>query len=253
MGREVEIPTQPKRIISLVPSQTELLSDLRLDKFVVGITKFCIHPESWFRNKTRVGGTKQINLDVIDRLNPDLIIGNKEENERSQIEELSQRYPVWMSDITTLSDALNMIKAVGEITNASERVDELTQSIQTKFKQIQRSPSTKSVLYLIWNNPYMATGRDTFVDNMLSICGLKNYINESRYPELSIEELIELNPDLVLLSSEPYPFKEKHIEQLRQILPDAQIKLVNGEMFSWYGSRLLKAPDYFQEVIAEIY
>ena len=108
-GRSITIPDSPKRIISIVPSQTELLFDLGLSDEVIGITKFCVHPEEWFRKKTRVGGTKQLNMETIRSLQPDLIVANKEENEQVQVEDIAKEFPVWISDIKTLSDAKRMI------------------------------------------------------------------------------------------------------------------------------------------------
>src|SRR6185437_6810940 len=119
MGNKVVLNYPPRRIISLVPSQTELLYDLGLDGTVVGITKFCVHPNEWFRNKKRVGGTKTLHLNIIEELQPDLIIANKEENTREQIETLSTAYPVWVSNIQTISDGLDMIRKVGELVGKS--------------------------------------------------------------------------------------------------------------------------------------
>src|SRR4051812_11307667 len=115
MGNAVELEGPPSRIVSLVPSQTELLFYLGLDKEVAGITKFCIHPAEMFHSKPRVGGTKKYDFEKIRQLAPDLIIGNKEENEQKQVEELQKLYPVWMSDIRNLADALQMIRSVGEL------------------------------------------------------------------------------------------------------------------------------------------
>ena len=112
LGKQISISFPPKRIISLVPSQTELLADLGLEDRIVGITKFCIHPEPWQKTKTIVGGTKKFRFDVIDSLKPDLIIGNKEENYQGGIEQLKSQYPVWMSDIVTLKDAFAMIREI---------------------------------------------------------------------------------------------------------------------------------------------
>src|SRR6185503_8492334 len=128
LGRTISLENPPRRIISLVPSQTELLHDLGLEEEVVGITKFCIHPTDWFRHKTRVGGTKDIRSDVILNLQPDLIIANKEENQSQQIEELSPHFPVWISDISTLSDALEMIRALGDLTDRSPQADSLAEA-----------------------------------------------------------------------------------------------------------------------------
>lgn len=245
MGRRVEVPNLPLRIISLVPSQTELLYDLGLGGSIVGLTKFCIHPQNWRSEKTIVGGTKQYHFDRIESLQPDLIIGNKEENEKGAIEKLGLQYPVWMSDIATLNDALLMIRQIGDLVNKASEAKTIADDIQKSFTRLERSVSKASALYLIWKNPYMAAGRDTFIDEMMRYAGFENCIAESRYPNLTLAEIKELNPQSILLSSEPYPFKQEHIAELMKVLPDAEIQLVDGELFSWYGSRLLKSADYF--------
>jgi len=254
MGNDIRLEKIPKRIISLVPSQTELLFDLGLRDEVVGITKFCIHPEEWFKTKQRVGGTKKINFDKIKELNPDLIIGNKEENEKEQILEVMKHYPVWMSDIKTLDDALKMIINVGELVNKKQKSEELVRKIKIEFEKLNnQQQTTKSVAYLIWKNPYMTIGSDTFINHMLHLLGLKNvFAKIKRYPEIIADELIQANPDLIFLSSEPYPFKDKHVEEFKTICPKAEVKIVGGEMFSWYGSRLLYAPNYFTELLKQL-
>lgn len=244
----------PKRIVSLVPSQTELLFDLGLDEETVGITKFCVHPKEWFRGKTRVGGTKTINIDKITALQPDLIIANKEENVKEQIEALSEIAPVWVSDIHDLQGALDMIQTIGKLTDRYEKAEIITRLIQHRFDNLNH-PAKKGLntLYLIWRRPWMSIGSDTFIHHIMHRAGLKNVCkNLARYPELTNEEIVKLNPELVLLSSEPYPFKEKHIAELQQLLPDAKIVLADGEMFSWYGSRLLHAPVYLEELLQGI-
>lgn len=246
MGRGVNLPDRPMRIISLVPSQTELLHDLGLNDEVIGITKFCIHPKHWKKEKAIVGGTKQVHFGIIDELQPDLIIGNKEENEEGFITELATKYPVWMSDINSLTDALDMIEALGELTGKTREAEGMVVDILNEFGQLDQHKEKKEAVYLIWKNPYMAAGQETFINEMLELAGFTNLVQESRYPELNIDEIKALKPSVVLLSSEPFPFKEKHIEELQAEMPNAQIMLVDGEMFSWYGSSLLKAPDYFK-------
>jgi ABC-type Fe3+-hydroxamate transport system substrate-binding protein len=259
MERTVEIKAAPRRIISIVPSQTELLYDLGLSDEVIGITKFCVHPEEWFRTKTRVGGTKKLNIELIKSLNPDLIIGNKEENEQSQIEELAKSFPVWMSDVQNLKDALQMINEMGGIFNRVVKAMRLNDEIARGFMNFEiRNPfgwgkKHPTVAYCIWNEPKMVAGGDTFIDDMLQHCGLKNiFQNLQRYPEISPAQLADGKPELIFLSSEPFPFKEKHVKDFKLICPDAKVMLVDGEMFSWYGSRLLKAPSYFKQLIEQI-
>ena len=235
-----------------MPSQTELLFDLGLDEEIVGITKFCIHPTDKFKIKTKIDGTKTVNIALIKKLKPDLIIGNKEENERGQVEELMQLFPVWMSDIADLNGALNMIQQVGEMVGKSHEVKTLLTKINQQFNHLTIQQSNLRVAYLIWRKPYIVAGKGTFIDAMLQKCGLINAFDIDRYPEVTNEILIQAKPDVVLLSSEPYPFKEKHIAEFKTMLPNAVIKLVDGELFSWYGSRLLHAPAYFNDLMQEI-
>jgi ABC-type Fe3+-hydroxamate transport system substrate-binding protein len=247
LGRLLEFNFPPQHIISLVPSQTELLYDLDVGDRVVGITKFCVHPNDWFTSKTKVGGTKKIQFDIIDSLQPDLIIGNKEENYEDGINQLASKYPVWISDVTNWKDAITMIREVGSLVNENAKAQFLLNKIENKFEKIKLF-TAKKVLYLIWRNPWMAAGKNTFIDAMLLKLGLINCVETERYPELSFEDMKRLSPEVILLSSEPFPFKEKNIEELQTVLPSAKIILVDGEMFSWYGSRLLKAADYFSTI-----
>ena len=252
MQRKVSVPEKPRRIVSLVPSQTELLYTLGLEEEVVGLTKFCIHPSHWRKEKQVIGGTKKFKLDKIKALQPDLIIGNKEENYQEGIEALEQEFPVWMSDIFTLDDALEMMQQLGRLTKREDKAEALAKEIADVFAALQPLPLVDA-LYFIWQKPYMAVGGNTFIDEMLHRCGFRNLLSgRSRYPELSEEDIRQLNPRLLLLSSEPYPFKDKHIARFQALCPDAKVLIVDGEMFSWYGSRLLQAVPYFQQLQQEI-
>ena len=247
LGRRVHIPFPPRRIVSLVPSQTELLCDLGAS--VVGITKFCIHPDEWFRTKTRIGGTKQLHLDIIRSLSPDLIIANKEENDPAQVKALMEEFPVWVSDIHTLADALDMMQSIGDIIDRREQALLLNTQITRHFSTLRAGTGSKSA-YFIWRDPWMVAGGDTFIHEMMKVCGFENvFAGLDRYPVVTMEQLKETGAQLVLLSSEPYPFKEKHIAEIQAILPAAKILLVDGEMYSWYGSRLLHAPAYFRSIL----
>jgi ABC-type Fe3+-hydroxamate transport system substrate-binding protein len=248
-GRAVEINKNPQKIISLVPSQTELLADLGLEEEVIGITKFCIHPDKWFRNKIRVGGTKTVKMDIIHQLQPDLIFANKEENVKEQVEELAKQYPVWISDINNLEDALQMIREIGSITGKEKSANNVITQVREKFSALAAPGYRPKVCYLIWKDPYMTVGGDTFIHSMLETAGFDNIFSHlNRYPEISINDLKKDGCELLLLSSEPFPFKQKHIDELQEQLPATKIRLADGEMFSWYGSRLLKAPTYFTEL-----
>ena len=243
-------PPGKQSIISLVPSLTELLFDLGLGDDVTGITKFCVHPNEWFRSKIKIGGTKTIDVEKVKSLRPSLIIANKEENVQSQVEALSD-FPVWLTDVNNFEDALQMIRDIGHITGRSEKADKLVGDIKESFSVIKTNSNPAQVVYLIWKDPYMTIGGDTFISDMLTRTGMRNvFENRSRYPEVSIDEIRNSGCDLLLLSSEPYPFKQKHADELTQLLPKIKIKIVDGEMFSWYGSRLLKAAAYLKNLQA---
>ncbi|HEV7329716.1 MAG TPA: helical backbone metal receptor [Flavisolibacter sp.] len=253
LNRTVLIASPPRRIVSLVPSQTELLYDLGLDEEVVGITKFCVHPEKWFREKSRIGGTKNIHPDRVASLNPDLIIANKEENVREQVEALANEFPVWVSDVNTVEDALVMIKGIGAITGKEKAAETITTKIKSGFSQLHIPNIKPQAAYLIWKDPYMTIGGDTFVHHMLNHAGFQNcFAHLQRYPSIDIEDLQRSHCEYLFLSSEPYPFQQKHAAALQAQLPHTKILLVDGEMFSWYGSRLLKAPGYFQTLQQQI-
>ncbi|MEL6533877.1 MAG: helical backbone metal receptor [Bacteroidota bacterium] len=246
--RTVSFVPAPQRIVSLVPSQTEYLFDLGLNQEVVGITKFCIHPKEKFKLTEKIGGTKRFQFDKIERLQPDLILGNKEENYQQGIDRLTARFPVWLSDIITLPDALDMMRAIGDLVGKTERAREIVGRVQRSFTQPIKAPR-KRALYFIWRSPYMVAGRDTFIHHMMDMAGFENVMPEgTRYPELTLEDVMALDPEVILLSSEPFPFKPRHAEEIQAVLPDARWEIVDGEMFSWYGSRLLHSRAYFEEL-----
>lgn len=250
MNRTLVFENTPQRIISLVPSQTELLVDLRLRENILGITKFCIHPEDLRKTTTVVGGTKQVHFDKISALKPDIILCNKEENTKEMVEELEKIAPVHISDIKTVEDNLELIKQYGLLFNRKQESEGLISKIMERYKEFQsemQSYEWKAVGYFIWRKPYMAASSDTFIDEMLNICRLKNAFAqvEGRYPEVAVESLPQM--DGLFLSSEPYPFSQEHIRELQQHTT-AQITLVDGEYFSWYGSRILIAFDYFAQL-----
>lgn len=242
MGRRIRLKKAPERIVSLVPSQTEFLVDIGLEEQLVGITKFCIHPTGLKKKKTIIGGTKNFHFDKIEALKPDLIIGNKEENYQEGIERLGQKFPVWMSDIYNLEDALEMMALLGEITDREASARKIISKIRTGFDR--QLPYRGKAIYLIWQEPMIAVGSNTFIDDLLQRAGFTNLISKERYPEITKEEILGLKPDFLLLSSEPYPFGERHLEEYQRMFPDTRVRLVDGEMFSWYGSRLVEAGDY---------
>lgn len=253
MGNQIVLAELPQRIVSLVPSQTELLFDLGLNDTVVGITRFCVHPEPKVRNKTIIGGTKNPDLDLIRELKPDLIIGNKEENLKEDIEALQRDFPVWMSDVNSMTDATYMISEVGKMVGKETSALWIANLIEERFAKLSREVTALGpplrVIYLIWRKPWMVAGGETFIHTMLHLAGFTNIFGiSSRYPECTDKELKNTKPDLIFLSSEPFPFQEKHIAELRELCPSAKVRVVNGDLFSWYGSRLLRTPQYLRSL-----
>lgn len=248
LNRTLSFKKTPERIVSLVPSQTELLVDLGLQSKLVGVTKFCVHPESLRSETTVVGGTKTVHFDRISSLLPDIIVCNKEENTQEMVEELSRIAPVWVSDIYTVEDSLDMIRSMGELFSVSEKASEVIESIWTKvsdFSEFMKDKPFRKAAYLIWKEPYMAAGKNTFIDHLMSLNRFQNIFSEepSRYPEIPLVRLREA--EVILLSTEPYPFKEVIADRLSTELK-REVLLVDGEFFSWYGSRLVGAFDYFK-------
>jgi len=243
----------PKRVISLVPSQTELLHHLGLYNETVAITKFCVHPPEWFKTKIQVGGTKNLDIKRIKELQPDLVIANKEENTKEQVEELAKDVAVWVTDVNNFNDALSMIDNIGLLTGRISQAQQLIKSIKNEFTSIHQPGQQVKTAYLIWRKPYMTVGGDTFIGDMLEQCGLQNIFSGLlRYPQVTVEQLQASGCQLLLLSSEPYPFKEKHIAELQQHLPGTKIIIADGEMFSWYGSRMLYMPQYLNRLLKNI-
>ncbi|MCM4158040.1 helical backbone metal receptor [Gramella sp. AN32] len=245
LGRKVELDKVPERIISLVPSQTELLVDLGLIDQIVGITNFCVHPKELKNIKTSVGGTKKVNFRKIRDLKPDIFFCNKEENTPEMIEELQKIAPVHISDVSNLKEAYKMISQYGHIFSRELAAQEIIDTIEKKvlkMKELKRP--RKRVAYFIWKKPFMVAGRNNFIDAMLALNNLENVIQKSRYPVVDLKELPQI--DLCLLSTEPFPFSEKDKKNFNSL--NCQIEIVNGEYFSWYGSRLIKAMDYFKNL-----
>lgn len=249
LGNTITMKERPKRVISIVPSQSEFLWDIGVCKELVGITKFCIHPEALFKSVDRVGGTKQLNLKKIRQLKPDLIIGNKEENEQGQIKELQKEFNVWMSDIYNFEDAFDMMEKLGDVFRKKKKSKQIISKLKKDLPEIKNRFNKHTVAYFIWNKPYMLAANDTFIHHVLEYIGFQNSAKKiSRYPEIEINELKKMNPEFCFLSSEPFPFKEKHLQGLQTILPKSKIFIVDGEAFSWYGSRLLGLKDYVMEL-----
>ncbi len=252
IGKELKLEKHPIRIVSLVPSQSELLWNLGLEDEIVGVTKFCIHPKELRNQKVIVGGTKNLKCERILDLKPDLIIGNLEENTKEDIEYLQSKIPTYVSDVSNIQSAIKMIDDIGIICNRVNESQKIIDKIQHDFEPNQSHKILKKALYLIWNEPLMSIGGDTFISNMLPYAGFENVLKESkRYPTITDEEINSMKIDAIFLSSEPYPFKEEHLKEFQNRFPKTKIGLVDGEYFSWYGSRLQNAKQYFNQLCDE--
>lgn len=253
-GTALSLPAAPLRIISLVPSLTELLFDLGLEERIVGITKFCVHPYHLKSTKTIIGGTKKVHTEKIRLLQPDIIIANKEENTEEIVAAMREIAPVYVSDIVTIQDALAMIEDFGKIfsvrTQSQQWINKINFGLED-FKNFIKDKKPLKVAYFIWKEPYMAAGNNTFINEMLKLNRFSNiYENrDDRYPEVIVQKMrIQGDPDVVFLSSEPYPFKDEDAFELGRHTHHAKTIFVDGEMFSWYGSRIVKAFAYFKQL-----
>lgn len=240
------------KVVSLVPSITEALFDLGLtENEVIGRTKFCIHPKEKVKNVAIIGGTKNINIEKIKALQPDLILANKEENIKEQVEALMEDFKVVVTNIETIEDNYYLLKNLGLLFNKEERAQQFNLKTYEVLNQT-KVDSTIKAAYLIWKNPYMTIGSDTFIHRILSEIGFENiFKNKTRYPQIQVEDLAEA--DVIMLSSEPFPFKEKHIEEFKEFYPDKKIMIVDGEAFSWYGTHIAKCENYFKELLLEMH
>lgn len=252
IGNKHTFNKAPQRIVSLVPSQTETLIELGLEEQLVGITKFCVHPFHLKSTKKIVGGTKKVNFEKIKELQPDIIIANKEENTLEIVQELQQLCPVWVTDVVTFEDSLQMLRDFGLLfnkrTEAQKWVDKLCFGYQDFMRFMADKPERKAA-YLIWREPYMAAGNSTYINELLTLNKFINIyaVKDGRYPEVEIRKMrIQGDPDVVFLSSEPYPFKEEHAFEIGRSTHHAKTVFVDGEMFSWHGVRLFRAFPYFK-------
>jgi ABC-type Fe3+-hydroxamate transport system substrate-binding protein len=230
-----------QKIVSLVPSLTELIIDFGLKDQLIGRTRFCVNPEDEVEDIPIMGGTKNPRLDKIRKANPDYIIANKEENRPQDIKTLMDDFEVNVTEIQTIKDALITIHELGQILEVADTAPKLITDIQQRLEERPDEAPLRTA-YLIWKDPWMTVGYDTYIHDVMSHWNLSNVFSEkSRYPEFELDDLKDYNPDLILLSSEPYPFKEKHIAQIEESYPAARVLLVEGQWFSWYGSRMKHA------------
>lgn len=231
-------PKPYNRIVSLVPSLTELLIELGLKEQLVGRSRFCVHPKEEVKDIPIMGGTKNPRLDKIREAGPDYILANKEENRKVDVEELREDFFVRLTDIATIEDALIAIHELGLELGVADEAKLLIAEITEALEERPREPVQRTA-YFIWKDPWMTIGRDTYIHDVMAHWDLKNVFGDRRrYPKIDFYDLTEKDPELILLSSEPYPFKEKHLKEVEEAFPKALVLLAEGEWFSWYGSHM---------------
>lgn len=247
-GRQVNISLPPKRIITICPAITETLFALGLENEIVGRTKYCIFPEGIVENVPIVGGTKEVNVEKIRELQPDLILAEKEENTEAIVQALEKIAPVFVLEVQSIEDAYRFIHTLGFLTHKEQVAERLINSCKAAFPTLHKQ--SKKAAYVIWRKPYMVVGGTTYINDVLHTVGFHNPFaqEESRYPAVTKEELAQANLDVLFLASEPFPFQEKHIAEFQAFLPNTKIVLVEGEMF-WYGARMEIAGPYLKELI----
>ena len=245
-----ERPGMPRStLVSLVPSITELLFDLGLGERLLAVTDWCVHPNTKVKGLPKIGGTKNPRIADVADLRPDLVIANKEENRRIDIERIARReINVWVTEVRTLTEASRLVSELVE----SFDVDRLAiTDLPELLTLLAGSPSPEKrtrVFCPIWKDPWMSPGSDTYINSILELCGGQNIFamrNDTRYPKVSEAEIIEQNPECILLPSEPYLFDKRDAEALAKLpIPaasDKRIHLVDGTLLSWYGFRALQA------------
>ena len=237
------------RIVSLVPSLTETIAFLGAVRSLAGITRFCKYPEGIQDKTTVVGGPKDFDIEMIISLKPDVVVAVKEENNKARILALAEKLPVILFDIMHIEDAFEMMLTLGKLLGKEKEAGKTIGEIKNEFASIPNSLPKRKCLYLIWKKPWMAAGKQTFINENLEKLGLEN-VMEGRYPEVKKENFEQA--DYLLLSSEPFPFRDKHRQEIQQKYPDKKVMLVDGEMFSWYGSRMRKAGNYFRNLFHDL-
>jgi ABC-type Fe3+-hydroxamate transport system substrate-binding protein len=239
------------RIVSLVPSITELLFDLGLGGQVVGRTGFCIHPWAQVRHVPKVGGTKDLRFDVIRGLRPTHVVVNVDENRREDAEALAEFVPeVVVTHPVVPRDNLALYRQMGQVFGVSARAEALCAEFEATYAELaarRATAVTEPVLYLIWKDPWMTVAPETYISAMLELVGWRTLPRESseRYPEVDVAAYAG-EVSRVLLSSEPFHFKEQHLTEVRALVPGAEVALIDGEMTSWYGSRAIRGMRYLE-------
>lgn len=242
------------RIVSLVPSVTELVCELGLADRLVGRTGFCVHPRDAVKRISKVGGTKDVDLDKVRSLEPTHVILNVDENRREDADALAKFVPhLIVTHPLAPSDNLALYRLIGGVFAREREAERLCREFEEEHAKLLAAAGSfrpQRVVYLIWKKPWMTVSRDTYVSRMLELVKW-NTVPErgaDRYPRIDLEGPVLDDAELVLLSSEPYMFREKHVAELRDTaaVQGKKLALIDGEMTSWYGSRAIRGLDYLR-------
>ncbi len=257
LGREHVFATPPRRIVSLVPSLTETIVFLGAKEKLVGITDYCIRPEGTLAAITRIGGTKNPDIAKILSLPPDLVIANKEENEKRHIEALEREVPVFLTYPRSVQDTAKTVRDLGIILEAENTAERFTSAIAAFLHSIKSDPPFSQPLRtacMVWRNPWMAAGPDTYASNLLGVFGFENVVPdlENRYPKMTLDAVLERKPDVILLPDEPYDFGDEDKAFVADFLgkrnATSRVELIDGAYLTWFGSRTLEALVYLKGI-----
>jgi ABC-type Fe3+-hydroxamate transport system substrate-binding protein len=260
-GAAVVLPAPPRRIVSLIPSITEILFALGAGPSVAGCTVYCTEPPEGVATKTRVGGQKNPKLDVIRELGADLVVANVEENVREHVETLRRwGIPVYVTYPRTVADGVRLVSDLGAVVGRPERGREMAAALEAALDDVRSACAGKParrVFYPIWRQPWMTVNRDTYVHDMLALCGGDNVFGQSatRYPEVTMEDVARAAPEVILLPDEPYRFRRVHLAEFDAhpdipAVRDRRVHLVDGKLATWYGPRIAEAFRVLPRLIA---
>jgi ABC-type Fe3+-hydroxamate transport system substrate-binding protein len=248
-GKSFEMAEPARRIISLIPSITEIFFTLGVEDRVVGVTKFCTEPPEGVAGKPKVGGQKNPRVDAIIDLKPDLVVANVEENRKEHVEALQAAgLNVFVTYPRTVREGIRLIRDLGVLTDASAQSEALATRCGDALAEVEQATVDRAPVRAfcpIWRNPYMTINHDTFIHDMLRVCGGENIFHDypQRYPKVTLTEMAARKPEVILLPDEPFPFGEKHLpdfDPLREVpaVRAGRLHLLDGKILCWYGPRI---------------
>ncbi|WP_322487647.1 helical backbone metal receptor [Chloroflexus sp.] len=253
LGRTIELAAPPQRIVSLVPSMTEWLFSVGAGERVVGITDYCIEPSVAIAHLPRLRGTKNPDRTAVLSLRPDLLIAEQEENrERDVLALAAAGVNVYVTAIRSVAHAATQLAALAEVLGVAATAAPMIAEIQAAMAD--PPVPARRVLALIWRDPWMAVGQDTYANDLLRLSGGINVAAalSGRYPRAPLAELLDLNPDIILLPSEPYPFSERDLPAFAEVADRCQIAFCDGMALTWPGPRTAAAIASFRQLLGNV-